>query len=164
MRWAVSESLRQVQSHRSSLELAPQPDLGFIYGALRDLFRDQRRDLIGALTKLAVLEVRFHREYLWEEEIDWVQCFDTNTDLFDRITTTSPPDLADSLTEDDLIEFQKLCPQNVIDEDSKLQYMYRRWNRLCRAVQESMAVDSGLIPLLADLAKASICPLLLVIF
>lgn len=159
VRWAISESLRQAQSHRPNLEVAPQPDLGFIYGPLRDLFSHQRQDLARILKKLAILEVRFQREYLGEEEIDWVQRFDTNTDLFDRVTTTSPHDLADSLTENDLVAFQNLCPQNVIQEDTSFQYMHRRWNRLCRTVQESIAVDSDLGLLLADLATASILSL-----
>ena len=158
MRWAVSESLRQ--AHRPDLELAPQPDLGFIFGALGDLFGDQDRDLTRILRQLAVLEARFQRDYLREEDINWVQCFDTNTDLFDRFATTPAPDLADALTEDDHIAFQELSPQNVIDEDSNLQCLHRRWNTLCQALQESIAGDNGLIPLLASLAKVSVCILI----
>jgi len=160
VRWAVSESLRHVQSYRPSLKIAPRSDLGFIYGVLRDLFRNQRRDLAGILTKLAMLEVRFQREYLQEEEINWVQCFDTNTDLFDRVTTTSPDDLADSLTEDDTIAFQKLCPQNVLREDSNLRVINRRWDRLCQAIQKILIVDDALRPLLADLAEVNFRTLL----
>lgn len=143
------------------MELAPQPDFEFIHGALRDLFRFQRQDLARMLTKLAVLEIRFQREYLGGDEINWVRCFDTNTNLFDSVATISPSDLANSLTADDIIAFQQLSPQNIIREDFNLQHVHRRWNRLCRAVQESIAVNSGLYSVLADLARASTSSLLL---
>ena len=156
MRWAVSESLRQVQSHCPNLDVAPQPDLGFIYSPLRDLFRDHHQGLTGNLIKLAVLEARFQRQYSPEEKIDWTQSFNTNTDLFDSVTTLTPQDLADSLTESDEIAFESLHPRDIIREDSNFRHLHVRWNKLCQAVEEIIAVDGGLSPPLADLAKASL--------
>lgn len=87
--------------------------------------------------------------------MDWTQSFDTNTDLFDSVTTLPPQDLADSLTKNDIIAFENLCPRNFIREDSNLVHMHIRWDKLCLSAQEIINVDDRLSPLFADLAKAS---------
>jgi len=107
-----------------------------------------------------VLEARFQRLCLWEEEIDQRHLFDTSTDFYDRATTTPPQDLAHFLTDCDIAAFYSLDPQSIISEGPYLRYMHRRWDRLCGAAQEIIAVESRLGPLLADLAEASLWTLL----
>ena len=157
MRWAVHESL--AQSRHPNLDIAPQPDLGFIYGPLRELFRDHRWSLAGSLARLDVLDARFQR-LCSPEEIAWAHRFDTNTDLFDSVTTQSFRDLGASLTENDHYAFENLSPRNLVHEDPNLMLMHREWDRLYRSAQEIIAVDGGLSPLFADLATASFPPTL----
>lgn len=156
MHWAVSQSLLLALSHHPITDVAPQPDLGFIYRPLREFFRHRDRNLAKTLKQLAVLEARFQRLYLREEEIDQTYLFDTSTDFFDRATTTPPQELAQFLTDCDIAAFRSLDPQSIISEGSYLRHMHRRWDRLCRAAQEIVAVESRLGPLLADLAEASL--------
>ncbi len=132
------------------------PSLELVYGPLRDLVRNQHGNLVGTLKHLAVLEARFKRRYLREEEMDWTCDFDTNTEFFDRVTTMSPQALAGFLTESDIEAFRLLDPQNIINGDSHLQDMHRQWDRRCQAVQESIAAESYLTARLVDLAQASI--------
>ncbi len=160
MHWAVSQSLLLALSHRPITEVAPQPDLGFIYRPLREFFRHRDRNLAKTLKQLAVLEARFQRLYLWEEGIDQTHLFDTSTDFYDRATTTPPQDLAHFLTDCDIAAFCSLDPQSIISEGPYLRQMHRRWDRLCGAAQEVIAVESRLGPLLADLAEASLLTLL----
>ena len=68
--WAVSQSLLLALSRRPITDVAPPPDLGFIYRPLREFFRYWDRNLAKTLKQLAVLEARFQRSYLREEEID----------------------------------------------------------------------------------------------
>ena len=142
--WAVSQSLLLARSHHLYRGIASQPNLEFIYGPLRDLFAVPR-DLTTILKQFAVLEARFERSYLQEEEINWTHNFDTNTDFFDRASATamSPQDLAKFLTASDLNAFKSLCPESIINyaEDESLQHMHKRWNKLCQAAQESITVE-----------------------
>ena len=79
------------------------------------------------LKRLAVLEERFDRQYLREEqEMNWTCEFDTSTDLFDRVTTMSPRDLPVFLTQDDLNAFSVLDSQSTINGDSKFQRLHRQ--------------------------------------
>lgn len=133
----------------------PDPaSLKVICGPLHGLIRNQQGNLVGILKRLVVLEVRFHRRYLGEEEMDWTDDFNTDTDFYDCVTTMSPRDLADFLTESDLGLFRLLDPQSIINGD--LQHMHRQWNRRCQAVQESIAAESYLNTHLVNLAQASI--------
>ena len=129
--------------------------LEVICGPLRDLIQNQPGNLVRILKHLEVLEARFQRQYLQEEEMDWTCDFDTSTDFFDCVTTISPRNFAGFLTESDLDAFRLLDPQNIINGDSYLQHMHRQWNRRCQAAQESIAAESYLSARLVDLAQAS---------
>lgn len=137
-------------------DCAPQPNLGFIFGPLRDLFENQSQGLTRTLKQLAVLETRFRRMYSREEEIDWTRCFDTNIHFFDYVTIMSPQDLANSLTIDDIAAFNSLRPESITKEDMFCRRMHIRWNKLCRAAPEIIATESALSPRLVKLAKVSL--------
>ena len=124
--WAVSQSLLLTQSHRPITDVAPQPDLGFIYRPLRELFSHRDRGLGATLKELSVLEARFHRLYLQEEEIDWTLLFDTRTRFFDSVMTTPPQELAHTLTVRDIAVFRSLDPQSIISGGFNLQQINRR--------------------------------------
>lgn len=152
----VTQSLSSTRARCRDMMFLEPPSLKLVYGPLRDLVRNQQGNLIGTLKHLAVLEARFQRRYLREEEMDWTCDFDTNTEFFDRITTMSPRDLAGFLTESDLEPFRLLNPENIINGDPHLQNIHRQWDRRCHAVQESIAAESYLTTRLVDLAQASI--------
>ena len=152
-RSAVSQSL---WSNRSIADDIPQPGPETILCELKGFFKRQHRNPVAALRQLAVLEVRFQRMYLNEEEIDWTQRFWTDLDFFERITSTTAPEIADLLTELDLTELRLVPPQQFINgEGHRLQHVHRRCNRLCEAVQESIIVANQLSPLVARFAEVS---------
>jgi hypothetical protein len=92
---------------------------------------------------------------LREDDIDWARSFDTNTEFFDRVSAMTAQDLASFLTDGDCDTFCSLSPQSILKEDSYLQHMHRRWDRLCREVQEIVAVGNN-FRALTELAKASL--------
>ena len=160
--WAVSQSLLLAEDHRPIEDVASQPDLGFIYRPLRELFSHRDRGLSVTLKQLSVLEARFHRLYSREKEINWTRLFDTRTRFLDSVTTTTPQDLAHSLTVSDVAVFRSLDPQSIISGGSQFQRINRRWNWLCGAAQDLVTAD-GLVAgesrclasHLADVAEAS---------
>ena len=154
MHWAISESLLLVRT-QSSVIVRSQPGLRFIYRPLRDLFDTQHQDLVRTLKHLAVLEARFQRQYLQEDNIDWTRNFDTNTEFFDCVSAMSAQDLGAFLTDGDCDAFCSLSPQSILKEDSCLQHMHRRWDRLCREAQELIAVGNN-FSALTELAKGSL--------
>ncbi len=154
VRWAISESLLQARL-QSSVVTRPQPDLEFIYSPLRNLFDNQPRDLVRTLKHLAVLEARFQRQYLQEDDIDWTRNFDVNTEFFDLVSAMTAQDLAAFLTNRDRGAFYSLSPHSILKEDCYLQHMHRRWDRLCREAQEIIAAGNGFCAL-TKLAKASL--------
>ena len=133
-----------------------------MFWELQGFFKKQHRSPVVALKQLAVLEIRFQRMYLNEEEIDWTERFWTDVNFFEQITTTSATELADLLTELDLTELRLVPPQQFINgERSCLQNVHRRCNRLCMEVQESILFANELSPRVASLAGVGSITLLL---
>jgi len=124
--WAVAPSFSSARARCPNMVFVDPASLQLIYGPLRDFVRNQHGNLVGTLKHLEVLEARFQRRYLREEEMDWICDFDTNTEFFDRVTTMSPRDLAGFLTENDIEAFSLLRPQNIINGDSYLQHVHRQ--------------------------------------
>lgn len=150
-RSAVSQSLR---SNRPNADAIPQPGHETILCELQGFFKRQHRNPVAALRQLAVLEIRFQRMYLNEEEIDWTQRFWTDLDFFEQITTKPATEIADLFTELDLTELRLVPHQQFINgEGRRLQYIHRRCNRLCEAVQESIIFAKQLSFLVARLAE-----------
>ena len=148
-RWAVSKGL---QFHRWNTDIS-QPCHRFIFDELRAFFTRQHQNHIVAVRQLAVLELRFQRMFLNEEEVDWSQRFWTSVDFFEQITTTPATELADLLTKLDLQKLRLVPPQEFIDgKGHRLQHVHRRCNRLCEAIQESICFAEQLSPLVARLA------------
>lgn len=108
------------------------------------------------MRQLGILEVRYQRMFLSEDEIDWTKYFWADVDFFEKITTTPITEIADLLTELDLTELRSVPPQHFIDgKGRRLKHVHRRCNRLCEAVQESIIFANQLSPLVARLAGAS---------
>ena len=152
----VAQCLHSARARCPDMMYSDAASLEVICGPLRSLVRNQHGNLVGILKHLAMLEARFQRRYLWEEEMDWTRDFDADTDFFDRVTTMSPRDLAGVLTESDLGLFRLLDPQDITNGGPHLQHMHREWNRRCQVAQESIAVESYLSTRLVHLAQASI--------
>ncbi|KAL2049686.1 hypothetical protein ABVK25_010027 [Lepraria finkii] len=149
-RWAVSQGL---QYHRCNTD-TPQPCDQFNLNELEAFFTRQHRNHIAAVRQLAVLELRFQRMFLNEEEVDWSQRFWTNVDFFEQITTTPATEIADFLTKLDLKKLRSVPPQEFIDgKGHRLQHVHRRCNRLCEAIQESIIFAEQLSPPVARLAE-----------
>ena len=151
----MSQSLHLVRSNRPPADALPQPNLDFILGPLRAL---PRRNAVEILEQHAVLEVRFRRSFLYAHDIDWTRRFQTNVNLFNRVTKMPAQDLADQLTDSDLTAFRSLAPQSVIDEDVRFQQLNRRWDRQCLAISEILMTHRHLIHKVMDVCQVNSMP------
>ena len=144
-----------LQRYRWSPDV-PQPCHQFVLNKLMAFFARPHQSCVTAVRQLAILELRFQRMFLNEEEVDWSQRFWTNVDFFEQITTTTATEIADLLTKLDLEELRLVPPQEFIDSKGhRLRYVHRRCNRLCEAIQESIIFAEQLKPLIARLAEVS---------
>lgn len=134
----------------------PPPCHKLIIDELRVLVTRQHQNYVAAVRPLAVLELRFRRMFLNEEEVDWSQRFWTDVDFFEQITTTPPLEIADRLTKLDLKELRLVPLQEFIDDGHRLQHVHKRCHRLCEAIQESIVFESQLLRPLAYLAKVGV--------
>ena len=152
-RWSVSRSIRLIQPSRPITDAKP-PHYESTLCQLQDWFGRLQQDPVTALRELAVMEVRYQHLYLGEAEIDWSERFETDVDFFQLVITTSQ-ELADTLTDLDVKEFLLLHREveDTIDNRPQLQYMNRRWNKLCKAAQESVIVEEHLSSPVVGLAK-----------
>ena len=71
------------------------------------------------MRQLGILEVRYQRIFLNEDEIDWTQFFWADVDFFEQITTTPATEIADLLTELDLTELRLVPPQQFINDEGR---------------------------------------------
>lgn len=155
MHSAVSNSIQLHQSTSIGGYSEPILEIDFIVEPLQELLETQDRPVTDILQQLAVLAVRFQRDYQWEEEIDWTQKFRTDTEFFRCIRGTSPSQLADSISECDLKAFRNLGPQSIIYQDDQLKSLALRWNRLSQEVLECVVASRQLGHKIADLAAVS---------
>lgn len=152
----MSRSIRLVQSNQSITDPQP-PQYESTIRQLQDWLGRLHQDAVTALRELAVLDVRYQHLYLGEAEIDWSERFEMDVDFFQLVITTSPQELADTLTDLDVKEFPSLhreLDDNIV-KGPQLQHVNRRWNKLCKAAQESVTSEEHLSSPIADLAKAS---------
>ncbi len=101
------------------------------------------------------MELRFER-CLLKENINWTQTFNTDTYIFDALTTRPPRDLARSLTDSDAVEFGLLSHEHMVNEDSHLRRLQKQWDTLCWAIRDSLAVETHLSLNATYLAQASL--------
>ncbi|KAL8722405.1 MAG: hypothetical protein Q9181_007494 [Wetmoreana brouardii] len=150
-RCTVSQSLR---SHRPNADVIPQPGHEAFLCELQGFFKREHRNPFAAVRQLGVLEVRYQRIFLSEDEIDWTPYFWADVDFFEQITTTPTTEIADLLTELNVTELRLVPPQQFIDgKGHRLRHVHRRCNRLCEAVQESILFANQLGPRVTRLAK-----------
>ena len=82
-----------------------------------------------------------------------VDTFRTDTGLFESLVERSPRELAELITESDLINFRKLNLQNIIDNDEACRYLGREWNERSLAVHEGALVGQCFAKKALEVAK-----------
>ncbi|OJJ43471.1 hypothetical protein ASPZODRAFT_146185 [Penicilliopsis zonata CBS 506.65] len=116
---------------------SPNPGFEFIAGPIQRIFQDHPTSLATILKALSVLSIRFRRTYVHATEIDWTLRFDTSIPFVDDLLgSSSPVDLARTLTSSNELEFAHLSERSIIANDSAVQQLIGKWQDLCTQVWE----------------------------
>lgn len=114
------------------------------------------KEIREALRLLAILAIRHQHSYQRPDEINWRQDFKTDTEFFERITTMDLNEVANLLTDNDYIEFDKLSLLDAMEYGHHSQLLDQRWNHLCEQVKECIIIDKKLACLIMELAQVSL--------
>ncbi|KAJ5162179.1 Guanine-nucleotide dissociation stimulator CDC25 [Penicillium capsulatum] len=166
----VEEHLRTLSpfAHRALVQalLAAQPDAAqniphsnkpgfeFIAGPIQSLWKDQMPSLTTILKMFNVLAIRFRRQYIHTSKMDWKQPFDTTiVFLEDCLNSTSPVDLACTLTNVDEVDYTDLTRESLVAEDAVVQRILANWRILSTSVWECCSALPDLTPYLRECAQ-----------
>lgn len=135
-----------------------KPGFEFIAGPIQSLFKDQMPSLTTILKMFSVLAIRFQRQYIHTSKMEWKQPFDTAI-LFleDCLNSTSPVDLAGTLTATDEVEYADLTRQSIIAEDAVVKRILANWHILSISVWECCSALPDMAPYLRECAQVSMC-------
>lgn len=131
----------------------------FIAGPVQMLFRDQPPSLTTILKIFSVLAFRFRRQYIHTGKMEWHVPLDTSI-LFleDCLNSTSPKDLARTMTGTDELDFSGLSQQSILANDTFVQGLLTNWHGLSIAVWECCAALPDIVPFLRECAQVSMSP------
>lgn len=132
------------------------PGFEFIGGPIQSLFKDQMPSLTTILKMFSVLAIRFRRQYIHTSKMEWQQPFDTGI-LFleDIINSTSPVDLAGTLTNTDEVEYADLTRENIIADDALVKRLLANWHILSISVWECCSALPDMASYLRECAQVS---------
>jgi hypothetical protein len=133
------------------------PGFEFIAGPIQRLFKDQPPSLTTILRIFSVLAIRFRKQYIHTSRINWHAPFDTEI-LFleDCFNSTSPKDLARTLTGTDEMNFSSLSRQSIVAEDVVVKRLLGHWQSLSDSVWECCSsLPDIMIPYLRECAQVS---------
>jgi hypothetical protein len=133
------------------------PGLEFIAGPVQVLFRDQPPSLTTVLKIFSVLAIRFRRQYIHTAKMEWHLPLDTSI-LFleDCLNSTSPKDLARTMTGTDELDFSGLSRQSILANDNFVRRLLTNWHDLSISVWECCAALPDIVPFLRECAQVSI--------
>ncbi|KAJ5118895.1 Guanine-nucleotide dissociation stimulator CDC25 [Penicillium atrosanguineum] len=131
------------------------PGFEFIAGPIQRLFKDQPPSLTTILRIFSVLAIRFRKQYIHTSKINWHAPFNTEI-LFleDCFNSTSPMDLARTLTGTDEIDFSSLSRQSIVADDVVVKRLLGNWHSLSVSVWECCSsLPDIMIPYLRECAQ-----------
>ncbi|KAF3390480.1 hypothetical protein F1880_009165 [Penicillium rolfsii] len=130
------------------------PGFEFIAGPVQMLFKDQPPSLTTILKIFSVLAFRFRRQYIHTAKMEWHVPLDTSI-LFleDCLNSTSPKDLARTMTGSDELEFAGLSRQSIVANDDQLRGLLANWHVLSMSVWECCAALPEMVPFLIECAE-----------
>lgn len=118
-----------------------KPAFRFIASPIQRLFKEYPTTLARILEVLCVLAIRFRQTYIHTRQMDWHSPFNVDISFINDIfNSSSPVDLAGTLTNSDLKAFGSLSPQNIVDEDRVARQYITRQHLLSRSVWECCLV------------------------
>ena len=135
----------------------PTPGFEFIAGPVQMLFRDQPPSLTTILKIFSVLAFRFRRQYIHTGKMEWHVPLDTSI-LFleDCLNSTSPMDLARTMTGTDEVDFSGCSRQSILANDTLVRRLLTNWHGLSISVWECCAALPDIVPFLRECAQVSI--------
>lgn len=135
---------------------AVTPGFEFIAGPIQMSFRDQPPSLTTILKIFSVLAFRFRRQYIHTAKMEWHLPLDTSI-LFleDCLNSTSPKDLAGTLTGTDELVFSGLSQQSILANDGFVRGVLTNWHNLGISVWECCAALPDMVPFLRECTEVS---------
>lgn len=133
------------------------PGFEFIAGPVQMLFKDQPPSLTTILKIFSVLAFRFRRQYIHTAKMEWHVPLDTSI-LFleDCLNSTSPKDLARTMTGSDELDFSGLSRESIVANDILVRGLLTNWHGLSMSVWECCAALPDIVPFLRECAEVSI--------
>lgn len=132
------------------------PGFEFIAGPIQRLFKDQPPSLTTILKVFSVLAVRFRRQYIHTSRMDWKSPFNTEILFLEYcLSSTSPEDLAHTLTSTDEVDFAGLSRQNILANDAVVKGLLANWHILSISVWECCAALPDITLSLRECAQVS---------
>lgn len=128
----------------------------FVAGPIQRLFQDRPESLTDMLKICNVFAVRFRRQYINTAKVPWNKPFDASYPfLEDCLGSSSPSDLARTLTTLDKGDFSNLSRQSIIAHDEITKGLLANWETLTVSVWECCSAIPDLTPYLRECTQVS---------
>ncbi|KAJ5111100.1 Guanine-nucleotide dissociation stimulator CDC25 [Penicillium argentinense] len=127
----------------------------FVAGPIQQLFQDRPESLTNMLKICNVFAVRYRRQYINTAKVPWNMTFDASYPfLEDYLGSSSPSDLARTLTSLDKGDFASLSRQSIVAQDEIVKDLLESWQVLTVSVWECCSAIPDLPAYLRECAKS----------
>ncbi|KAJ6001108.1 hypothetical protein N7481_001517 [Penicillium waksmanii] len=135
---AIAQCLAAVQSDFApDLSEKPMSSFKFVAGPIQRLFQDRPESLTNMLKICNLFAVRFRHQYISTSKVPWDREFDVSYSFFeDYLGSSSPPDLARTLTALDKSNFAHLTRSSIIAHNEITKRLLANWEDLAMSVWE----------------------------
>jgi hypothetical protein len=128
----------------------------FVAGPIQRFFQDRPESLTDMLKICNLFAVRFRRQYINTSKVPWDRKLDVSYAFFeDCLGSSSPPDLARTLTALDKSNFAHLTRSSIIAHDGITKGLLAKWEDLAMSVWECCSAIPDLTPYLRECAQVS---------
>ncbi|KAM3066228.1 hypothetical protein ACMFMG_012131 [Clarireedia jacksonii] len=127
---------------------AVQPFLRPIF----DIFANPDLDLVSVVIRLEILNLRFRREFVHINDVNWSKSLSTDFSILDILEQKDSETAAKSLTLTDLISFD-LNINDIYNLDRSLKEIRKQWDILHYDVVDCITVDRRYISSIVEITK-----------
>jgi hypothetical protein len=154
---AIAQCLYALQANFApDLSEKPMRSFEFVAGPIQRFFQDRPESLTDMLKICNLFAVRFRRQYINTSKVPWDRKLDVSYAFFeDCLGSSSPPDLARTLTALDKSNFAHLTRSSIIAHDGITKGLLAKWEDLAMSVWECCSAIPDLTPYLRECAQVS---------
>ncbi|KAJ5233975.1 uncharacterized protein N7469_005741 [Penicillium citrinum] len=161
--WAIVQALITIYpeaiSDIPSASQKPSRGFEFVAAPIQRLFQDRPESLTDMLKICNVFAVRFRRQYVNTTKVPWSKPFDASYPfLEDCFSSSSPSDLARTLTTLDKGDFANLSRSSLIAPDEVAKGLLANWDALTVSVWECCSAIPEITEYLRECAQTQSSP------